>query len=165
MVLLTIAIVGLMWRVRKELKRKGALVCGHPMNLSMRDLDMTLSSLTPYCMMPSGLKDPPSQTDGYHDPWIAHYTNNVAKGQDPRPGVGGRLGLWYSQAIYNVWATQGLLNLSSHLGSRIPEFLALSLSRASLAPPKANNLSHSSQKLAVLSLPSGYGCLLGEPSL
>lgn len=59
-VLLTIAIVGLMWGVRKELKLKGDLVCGHPMNLSMRYLNMALSILTPYCMMPRGLKDPPS---------------------------------------------------------------------------------------------------------
>lgn len=80
------------------------------------------------------------------------------------PGLAGRLGPWYSQAIYGAWATQGLLNLSSHLGSRMSEFLALSLSRASLAPPKANNLSHSSKKFAVLSLPSGYGYVcLGNP--
>lgn len=59
-VLLTIAIVGLMWGVRKELKLKGDLVCGHAMNLSMRYLNMALSILTPYCMMPRGLKDPPS---------------------------------------------------------------------------------------------------------
>lgn len=88
----------------------------------------------------------------------------MAKGQDPRPGIGGET--WPLVQPGYLWC-MGHTGLAQFVFSPRKQdigILGTVLSRASLAPPKANNLSHFSQKFAVLSLPSRYGHVrLGNP--